>query len=349
MKNFSTKFDLRVAIAFFLFLLAGAATFIYQYFTHAGCDDIRYFVVANSYSVGSVIEFKDETPNIFSHEWNFGDDTPTDKRNNTFHQYRRPGTYKVSLVVNGTCRVEQIVKIDNAPLLDRTKIPLIIGPDAVEMGKPVRFNSQLINAQTWEWSFGESAGLDALRKSPVYTFKTTGVKKVVLIVNGDYDHVATKIVYVAPRQIRIAKETGLDSYNPEQAPEVFTLPMGAPQKDPVSDLVQHLPVAPPNGKDSLHAPPKIDPISEDQFTLLLLDVANQAKTKEDFAEYICHDYDLPVVKNGKTLVTFANLCKGIAGKKIRLSTLRLNRDKANCIKGITISYKIKKYMVWVND
>lgn len=351
MKLFNAKFDLKVIFSFFFFILLGLAFFFYQYSSHIDCDNTKYFITADNFSVNSMIEFKDETKNAKSYKWDFGDGSSTDNRKHTFHQYLKRGDYKVKLTINGSCVQERTITIYTSALIDHSKIPVISSPRAVELGKSIKFDSELSGAETWEWSFGENQGIDALKKSPSYTFKTVGVKKITLIINGDYDHIATKTIYVAPKKIKQVQKLDLDSYNPEQPKEAFNLPLGNPQKDPLVELLQYLPVAPKSSKkkDSLALPIKAPIISEDQFVLLLRNVASQSKTKEDFAKYLCEDYDIPVVKNGQELITFAELCKKIEGKEVKFTTIRLNKDKMNCIKGITINYKVKKYLIWVKD
>jgi len=351
MKDSSSKFDSKIIFAFAFFIILGAFAFFYQYSNHIDCNNAKYFITADNFTVGVAIEFRNETENSKSQVWDFGDNTSTDDRKHTFHQYSKPGEYKAKLIINGNCVQERILKISSSQIVDQSRIPVILAPQAVEVGKSIKFDSEFPNALTWEWSFGETQGLDAVKKSEVYSFKTVGIKKVTLIINGDYDHVATKTIYVAPKKITKVQKLDLDSYNPELPAEAFNLPIGSPQKDPLVDMMQYIPVAPKSShkKDSIATAKKAPLISEDQFTLLLRGVANQNKTKEDFASYLCEDYEIPVVKNGKELITFTELCKAIAGKNIKLLALRLNKDKLNCIKGVTINYKVKKYMIWVTE
>ena len=64
--------------------------------------------------------------------------------------------------------------------------------------------------------------------------------------------------------------------------------MGKAQKDPLVDMLTHIPVSPKSKqeKDSLIAVKKAPDISNEQFILLLNQVAKQAKTKDDFKEFM---------------------------------------------------------------
>src|SRR5690606_12801614 len=122
--------------------------------------------------------------------------------------------------------------------------------------------------------------------------------------------------------------------------------------DPLEEMLQYVPVAPKSitKKDTLAPIKKAPKISEDQFEILLHKVAEGSKVKDDFGDYLCDDFDIPVVKNDTDLLTFTQLCATIKRKKIKIESLRLNKDKqTNCIKGLDISYRVKKYMMWSKD
>jgi len=67
----------------------------------------------------------------------------------------------------------------------------------------------------------------------------------------------------------------------------------------------------------------------------------------DFKEYLCENYQVPVVINDDKIVPFVQFCKEIAGKKIKIETLRLQKDSDSaCIQNIYVYYKVKGKIFW---
>jgi hypothetical protein len=56
-----------------------------------------------------------------------------------------------------------------------------------------------------------------------------------------------------------------------------------------------------------------------------------------------------LIANDKKLIPFEQFCQLIAGKKIKITALRINKDQKNCIQNLNIQYKVKKYMVWMKE
>lgn len=344
--------DIRVVFFFVTLLLIGIIAFIIQFFNHVDCEDVRFYVLAENPRTEESIEFFDKTPNAKSWKWDFGDGSETDVRKHTFHVYKRPGKYLITLTINGECIHNKEITIKDKYLTDKIGTPKIIVSKIITAGQPTYFNSESEDAKTWEWAFGENKGIDDTSANPVYTFSTPGEKTVTLVVNGNFGTVAKKIIYVHPKVIKKTNPLNLTSYEYEKKAEAFSLPRGAAKKDPLEEMLQYVPVAPKTKtqKDSIVAIKKAPKISEDQFEILLNKVAEGSKVKDDFSEYLCDDLDIPIVKNDTDLLTFSQLCASIKGKKIRIESIRLNKDKQNnCIKGLNISYKVKKYLIWSKD
>lgn len=348
--NFLPNIDPRIYVSFGIILLLSLLFLIYQYFRHVDCENANYYIHADEYLVNKVVEFNDNTKGATSWEWDFGDSTAIDRRQRTLHYYKKPGEYIVKLKINGNCVHEKSVTITS--ISQQTGyLPIIMAPDVATVGDPIYFNAEKEGGESWEWSFGETASTDALGKSPVYRFKTTGDKKITLIVNGDVEHTALKTIYVAPKTIKAKQKIDIKSYEFEKPHSAFSLPIGSAQKDPLVDMLQYIPVSPKtkSKKDSVIAVKKAPEISNEQFKLLLNQVAAQAKTKDDFKDYLCEKYDIPVVANDKKLIPFEQFCQNIAGKKIKITALRLNKDAHNCIQNINIQYKVKKYLIWMKE
>ena len=324
--------------------------FIYQYYRHVDCENANFIVHADEYTTNRVVEFYDNTEGATSWKWDFGDSTAIDTRQRTLHQYKKPGEYIARLTINGNCSHEKLVTITSISQ-QVGYLPIIDAPNVAFVGDAVYFDAAKEGGESWEWSFGETSRTDALEKNPVYKFKTEGNKKITLIVNGDVEHPAVKTIYVAPKTIVAKQKLDIKSYEFEKPHVAFSLPVGDAQKDPLVDMLQYIPVSPKSKskKDSLVAEKKAPEISNEQFQLLLNQVAAQAKTKDDFKDYLCGKYDIPVVANDEKLIPFDEFCKNIAGKKIKITALRLNKNQKNCIQNINIQYKVKKWMMWMKD
>jgi PKD repeat protein len=348
--NFLSNIDPKIYVIFGIVLLLSLLFLLYQFFRHVDCENANYYVHADEYVVNRVVEFNDNTDGAKSWKWDFGDSTAIDNRQRTIHYYKRPGEYIVKLTINGNCTHEKLVTITSISQ-QMGYLPVIMAPDVAFVGDPVQFSAEKEGGESWEWSFGENASTDALAKSPVYRFKKVGDKKITLIVNGDVEHTAVKTIYVAPKTIKAKQKIDLESYEFEKPHSAFSLPQGEAQKDPLVDMLQYIPVSPKtkSKKDSLIADKKIPEISNEQFQILLNQVALQVKTKDDFKEYLCGKFDIPVVVNDEKLVPFDQFCQIIAGKKIKISALRLNKNSKNCIQNINIQYKVKKWMMWIKE
>lgn len=351
-----SNFDIRIVIVFLVVLLVGVVIWIIKVQDYVECSDAKFYVIGEQFSVNEVITFNNQTPNAKTWEWDFGDGSEKETRQQVLHKYDKAGTYIVKLRINGSCELEQSIEIKNlGALVNQQKIPEIISPTIVQVGEPVYFDYEYNGeAFSWEWSFGESGQMDSTEPQPYYVYQTPGTKSVTLIINGDVKHIANKTVYVKPRAkiSRTFEDPLPKSYVYEKDPNAFSLEPGDPMKDPMEEYLEQIPLRPQQKskeKDSI-PPLEIAPnISEDQFELLLMQVANQSKTKDDFGKYTCGDFDIPVVVNKEKLITFTEFCKKIKGKEIKIEAIRLTKDNLNCVDGITINYKVRKFLRWAKD
>ncbi|AOW10458.1 PKD domain-containing protein [Flavobacterium gilvum] len=344
--------DIRVVFFFAILLLIGIIASIVQFFNHVDCEDVKFYIFSDHSQSDESIEFYDRTQNAKSWKWDFGDGSVPDVRRHTFHVYKKPGKFMVTLTINGDCTHTQELILNDKYAADKLGTPKIIAPKVITVGQPAYFKSISNKAKTWEWAFGENRGIDETSANPVYTFSTPGEKTITLVINGDFSTVAKKIIYVHPKVIKKTNPLDVTSYEYEKKAEAFSLPRGSVKKDPLEDMLQYVPVAPKTKtvKDSINIAKKAPKISEDQFEILLNKVAEGSKIKDDFSEYLCDDLDIPVVKNDTDLLTFSQLCAAIKGKKIKIESIRLNKDKQNnYVKGLNISYKVKKYLIWSKD
>lgn len=348
--NLFSNIDPKVYVSLGILFLVSLLFLFYQYTRHVDCENANFIVHSDEFMINRVVEFYDNTESAKSWEWDFGDGTARDLRQRTFHKYLKPGDYIITLKLNGNCVHEKMISISS--MSQQTGyLPTIISPNVVTVGESVSFDAFKEDGESWEWSFGENSGTDALERNPSYKFKSVGEKKITLIVNGDIEHTAVKTIYVAPKTITAKQKIDMKSYEFERPHAAFSLPVGSAQKDPLVDMLQYIPVSPKSKskKDSVAVESKAPEISNEQFQLLLNQVAAQLKTKDDFKDYLCGKYDIPVIINDKKLVPFDQFCQLIAGKKIKISALRINKDQKNCIQNLNIQYKVKKLMIWIKE
>ncbi|MBT2623739.1 PKD domain-containing protein [Chryseobacterium sp. ISL-6] len=348
---FKSSLDSKVFWSITILLLFSTFFLVYQYNRHIDCENASFIVYAKEFTTNKVVEFYDNTNGAKTWEWDFGDSTAVDKRRRTLHTYKKPGEYIVTLTLNKNCIHEQLITITSTDE-HSANLPLISAPSVVTVGKSVKFNAIKEYGASWEWNFGESTHIDAVDQAPSYKFNSEGTKKITLVVNGDVQHSASKTIYVAPAPKPDKPKIDINSYEFEKPHSAFSLPIGNAEKDPLVDALKYIPVSPKSTskKDSLSNTHKKEPeISNEQFRLLLMQVATESKTKDDFGPYMCEKYDIPVVVNGKKIISFEEFCQLIAGKKIKISTLRIDKNQLNCIEHITIQYKTKKFMVWIKE
>lgn len=356
LKGVFSNFDTRIIFLFSALILISIIVFLFKYNNYLDCESTDFYINSTNNAVGEALEFSDETYNAQEWLWDFGDGSPHEYRKQALHIYDEPGIYTVKLTLNGFCVKEKRIEIKYyGKLVDSTKIPKIIAPKIAFVGDVVRFGYEYSReSYSWQWSFGETARPDAVTQRPYYIYETPGMKTVSLMINGDVDHMATKNIYIKPTEIvNPLGEYEIKGYVYERPIEEFKLPPGDPQKDPLDELLEKAPVAPTPTKkkqESNNSLPGIAPnISEDQFELMLMQVSKKEKTKEDFAQYLCGNYEISVIKNDQLLITFSQLCRSIRGEKIRIESLRLTKDNLNCVVGISISYKVKKFLQWMKD
>lgn len=351
--SINNNFDYRIILIFALVLLIALIIFLVRMANKVDCEDVILKVTSKNYLANEEVKFSSSIEDAKEWEWDFGDGTPISKAENPVHTYIVPGKYFVRLTVNGTCYREKEVVIKNlSDLVMHETVPEIIAPEVVRVGDPINFDyffaDDTKEVYSWEWSFGETGNMDKADQNPTYVFQSPGQKRVSLIINGDARYISSKNIFVKPR------EPIINTYQYKQRiRDEVALDLGPPQMDPVDEFVYGLPVAPTPIPSPLI--PKVEKkwapeISSEQFEILLLKVAEQSKTKEDFATYLCEDYEIPVIKNNDELLTFSDFCLGLKGKKIKVEALTLIKDpKNNCIVSMNIQYKIKKNLIWQKD
>ncbi|MET3730492.1 PKD domain-containing protein [Moheibacter stercoris] len=342
-----SNFDYRILLLFLTLIIIGLIVFWFRSKNAMDCGEAKMLIKSENFAAGEVVEFFNDTENATEWEWDFGDGSPKDYRKSTLHKYESPGVYRVRLTINKNCHKEQLIEItDQGRIIDRTKLPYIVGPDRIEVGEPVTFRYNYYTDQTmsWQWSFGESGQIDATDEYPTYIFQYPGKKVVTLIINGEIDYKAYKTLYVVPKKAYDGEKDTLQAYVYQRSVESFDKPEGNPPKSRIPAAVQNIPLT-RQSNDGTMAPD----ISTERFKLALEHVIKQTKDKKELEEYFCQNKDIPVMKNGKDIIPYSEFLNDVTGKDVKIESIRLHKNNFNCIESFTIHYKVKKFMIWTED
>lgn len=346
-----TGFDPRILLVFIILLALGMLSFISKFIGSVDCENTTFYIVAKNKMVGETIEFYNETPNATTWQWDFGDNSKKQFNKNVTHHYKVPGKYRITLTINESCVTYKDIIIKSVgDLAERSRKPEIIAPRVVKVGEEVIFDYYYSGTDifSWEWSFGETSRLDDTESNPVYIYKTPGIKKVSLIVNGNVSKITSQTILVKPKDPVVT-----DALVEDVEIKPLKLRAGPAQIDPAEEFAMTLPVVPPSSKKKSNKSDKnkknAPKISEEQFELLLHQVSKQSKTKDDFGTFLCEDYKIPVLINDSKIMPFDEFCKKITDKTLRISNIRLSTNEDNCIINVEITYKVKKHLMWVND
>ncbi len=129
-----------------------------------------------------VVSFTDHSFNApSSREWDFGDGTPHSSEWNPVHTYASPGTYSVTLTVDGGHSVSQhdivTVRAQPVPVASFTADPVSgTAPVFVEFT-----DTSSGTPSSWDWSFGDGSP-NSTARNPTHEYSRAGVYDVALTV-----------------------------------------------------------------------------------------------------------------------------------------------------------------------
>lgn len=316
--------DTSVIYLFIGAFLISAVTLAFRYSKYAPCDEVIFTSDAKEFRAGEMVKFRDKTEGAEDWNWDFGDNSTGSYQKEPLHIFKEEGEYKVRLLVNNTCeRTETVVIKEKLILIDSTKFPVFTLPETIVVGETLNVKDETENADTWEWRFGETASINAKTRNAEYVYEEPGLKTVSLVVNGDLNYITKKKINVVPKKGVKTRITEIEV--PKREP-------GWNIKSKPSEVVTQ--------KEEQASKPSVTPyINESNFGLKVLLVSQEKSTPQAFTEYFCGNINIPIVVNGKN-TTFLVFCEKIKGKKIKIKSLNLFRDKgSNCIKNVTIDYK----------
>ncbi|RNL85964.1 hypothetical protein ED312_11955 [Sinomicrobium pectinilyticum] len=335
-----THFDSRVILSFVAILLLSGIILAFRVNESEPCQVEQIKVQASAYKVGEIITFSDYTENAHEWKWDFGDGNEASFRSKVVHQYKEPGKYLVNLWVNKNCNITKLLDIKPAEdIIDSTLLPRFYAPKIAYVNEPVSFIDSTSHAKSWEWRFGEGEKIDAIDKNPSYTYKTTGEKTVSLFVNDDIKYVSFHKVTVLP-----AKKENTPISRAEIMRETST--------SVVNDFLDRIPEAPASELNEKQATTvnkskkpeetiEVPELDEDKLAGLIAGIAEDKLSFYNFTRFFCKDH-LPSVQMDEKVVSLHYLNNSIRGKKIKIKSVSMVRNKENnCISLIIVDYKRK--------
>ena len=340
-KSIKAHFDRKVLLTFLLVFLVGVGLLSFKLNKIVDCTAVGFDVISSSYTTEDLIEFKSMDPSGFEWAWDFGDKTEGDFRANVVHQFEKAGTYKITLEMNNSCVLtKEVTIVPKEKILNPELVPNIEAPRSVRVGDLIEFTSDSEFAKSWEWSFGETASVDAREQNPKYIFKTPGKKTILLLVNDDSKHAARHQITVLPakqeERSRVVTRTATDHIETvlkDQVPD-------APVEDPI------IADAPP--EETKPKKPEIVriEIAKPKLTQLLMDYAERRTNDAAIKKCLCTS-NIPVYNSGGKRYALGSFLREIRDKKIEIEDVRMFKDKTRgCLKSFTVDMKVKKGLFW---
>lgn len=331
-RNSVLMFDRSIIMTIAMTSAIGLLVMGYKLLTHSDCSGTGFMVAERQLVAGQIASFKAQSPEATEWEWNFGDESPPVGGEEALHVFRQPGEYWVTLQIEGGCVSRRKVKVRKSePLVNSRRYPAFNMPATARVGETIRFIDRTEGATEWQWSFGETMQVDATTKEPTYVFKSSGVKTVTLIVNGNERYAAKKRITVFARPVE-KPEFDLDP------PERVKL---RPGKTAAAVSISEVPQAPP--LTPLQESMALE-ISRIQLEDYILQVAEKKREPGSLRPFCCEGFNTRVRANGEEK-SLQELLQNLRGKKVTIKNLEVVKLKeSRCIDFIKIDYKRKKVL-----
>ena len=187
-----------IAIAVGLFFLRGALSD-----SSADCETMKIELNDEEFLLGDTVKFSSNQPNATQWLWDMGDNATFTSASGAY-AYNAPGTYTVTLIVDGDCQVTRKLVVfgesatEPEPTAEteepepgkpytpvRKKGPTILAAASAELNKPIQFKSTAKDAKSYAWDFNGDGVIDSREESPSHTYTSAANYTVSLEVNGD--------------------------------------------------------------------------------------------------------------------------------------------------------------------
>ena len=301
-----THFDVKVITFFIVIFIFSILLLIFKKKMGSDCNVESFKIESRSLKAGELITFSDTTNTSFDWKWTFGDGTKTSYLSKVTHSFDKPGKYIVKLVINDNCPVEKTLTIlPSVEEVDISLFPRFATPKNIIEGKEVNFQDLTKNAKSWEWRFGDTQGysVDATDKNPSYTYKTSGVKKVSLVVNGDNKHAKIVKIYVTKAVAKV-----------QVRPDIVVGPIK-------------------------QRGPKIKGLDDELLKRSIIGISQNVLTYKNFSNYFCKDALPQVHINNENTMSLKEFDELIRNKKIKIKKVSIQKDNYECVTFMSVNYK----------
>ncbi|MBK8786671.1 MAG: PKD domain-containing protein [Chitinophagaceae bacterium] len=256
--------------------------------------------------------------------WDFGDNSPNGTGTFVTHRFAKEGKYFIKVTVNSDCQFVKPITVRKAIVesLTSTNREQIDGHPSTFVGAGETYTS-LLSADTYEWSIENHPEYGLLNGQSVnYKFLSPGDFTIKLTLNKDRFKIYRKSVTV------------VENEKPKQV-------------EKIDKLIDYDKLAKIDKEKSVKTA-----ISDLTFKEYLGKVIAGDFFAKDFYDYLCMEGKTHVILNGKAdkQVTFEQACAELNGKRrskflglgkkaVHIKSVRLNKDKANCVTLIEIKYE----------
>jgi len=151
--------------------------------------------------VGAAVQFTDLSLYAVAWWWDFGDGTNSTEQN-PVHNYSAPGVYTVSLKVYNRCGRDMKIRELYITVLPNPEADFTSDITEGCEGATVSFTDLSVNAETWDWEFGD--GTTSTDQHPSHTYNVAGKYSVKLTVSnecGKDDTTQIEYITIHPKPI----------------------------------------------------------------------------------------------------------------------------------------------------
>jgi len=162
-------------------------------------EDIDAKVFPTTLQVGDTLRYQDKTGFAVSRLWNFGDGNVS-VMDSGIYIFSRPGYYQVNITVNEKYSKNFTIQVAERPgteIIEDTVVATIEGPQQAMQYENVVFRTNITDATSYNWSFGESGAVDARERMAIYAYQKPGTY-VVTFYTDKTQYPITKQIKILP-------------------------------------------------------------------------------------------------------------------------------------------------------
>ncbi len=321
------RVDSSVMALFLLVGIIGMGILGFKFYSYTPEPDVDFVVLGDDYKVKEMIKFENHTYGKHEFIWDFGDSSRISILRSPVHVYEKSGEYKVSLLVDNQFKKEMKIVVDKAYKPTPTiVIPTIAGPSSVTEGKTFILTCPTSNVKSYAWYVDGDGTPVGYHRQLKWKFDKAGIKRIMLIVNGERRYTTSKSLNVRPalhggvREENTVDVDPIEPYIPDQ-PNVYV---------EIDSTTNHI-------DKKAWLLPESDQELETEF----VNVVSGKRAKKEFVKYLNGGTDYQLIFANEKYVTFDQLLEDMQGNDYVIksfSTLRNN----NRITKLTIKYRIKR-------